>query len=86
MEVKTIFAYETFQEIACLPVGRFTIFVLLAPCCASLTWAQSSDSFSSFLNPDCAGQENRDHGFAYSERPEGNFYCNPLMLGIKKKI
>jgi len=63
MEVKTICAYETFQEIACLPVGRFTIFFLLATCCASLTWAQSSGSFRSFLVR--AGQENRDNEFAY---------------------
>jgi hypothetical protein len=58
----------------------FILFFLLSTCCASLTWAQPFSSFSSFLNPDCATQEKRDNEFAYSGRPNGNFYCNPLML------
>jgi len=63
----------------------FTIFFLLATCCASLTWAQSFRSFSSFPNYDplllsCPGAEKRDNEFAYSGQPNGNFYCNPLML------
>jgi hypothetical protein len=58
----------------------FTIFFLLTTCCASLTWAQPFRSFSSFLNPDCAALEKHDNEFAYSGQPNGNFYCNPLML------
>lgn len=57
----------------------FTIFLLLAACCASFTRAQPSDSFSSFISPGCAGEENRDNEICLG-RPEGNFYCNPLML------
>jgi hypothetical protein len=59
----------------------FTIFFLLATCCASLTWAQSFRSFSSsFPNPWCVEVQNRNNEFAYSGRTEGIFYCNPLML------
>ena len=65
----------------------FTIFFLLATCCTSLTSAQPSRSFGSFLTPDplllsCpgAGQKKRDNEFAYSGQPNGNFYCNPLLL------
>lgn len=63
------------------------IFFLFSTCCASLTWAQSSRSFNSFLNHDplllsCPGaeQKKRDNEFAYSGEAKGNFYCNPLML------
>ena len=62
----------------------FTIF-LFATGCAWPTWAQPSRSASLFLSRDCLDQEMRDNEFAYSGRPEGNFYCNPLMLEIKKK-
>ncbi len=63
----------------------FTLFFLLTTCCASLTCAQSFRSFSSFPNYDplllsCPGAEKRDNEFAYSGQPNGNFYCNPLML------
>lgn len=63
----------------------FTIFFLLAIGFVSLTWAQSSNSSSLFLNYDplllsCPGAERRHNEFAYSGQPNGNFYCNPLML------
>jgi hypothetical protein len=59
----------------------FTIFFLLATCCASFAWAQSFRSFSpSFPNPWCLELQNRNNEFAYSGQPEGIFYCNPLML------
>jgi hypothetical protein len=64
----------------------FTIFFLLATCCASLTWAQSFRRFSPLLNPYsyCADQGKRNNEFAYSGQPNGFFYCNPLMLeGVK---
>ncbi|HEX5171503.1 MAG TPA: hypothetical protein VFW11_20135 [Cyclobacteriaceae bacterium] len=57
-----------------------TIFFLLSTGCASLTWAQSSGSFSSFLSPDCAWLQKRNNELAYSGSPQGNFYCNPLVL------
>ena len=58
----------------------FTVFFLLATCCASFTRAQSFRSFNSFPNPNCLELQNRNHEFAYSGQPEGIFYCNPLML------
>lgn len=54
--------------------------LLFTTCCISLTWSQSASSFSSVLNPDCARQKKLDNEFAYSGQPNGNFYCNPLML------
>ena len=63
------------------------MFFLFWTCCASLTWAQPSPSFNSFLNSDpfllsCpgAGKQKRDNEFAYNGQPNGNFYCNPLVL------
>lgn len=57
-----------------------TIFFLLSTCCASLTWAQTFRSFSSFPNPNCLELQKRINEFTYSGQPEGIFYCNPLML------
>jgi hypothetical protein len=76
---------KLFKKIACLPVGRFTIFFLLSTVCASLGWAQSGRAFGSFLNYDplllsCPGAEKRNNEFAYNGQPNGNFYCNPLRL------
>jgi len=58
----------------------FTLFLLLATCCASITWAQSYESVYSFLNPDCPWQKKRHNELTYSGQPNGNFYCNPLLL------
>lgn len=63
----------------------FTIFFLFSTVCASLSWAQSFRSFSSFPNYDplllsCPGAARRNNEFTYSGQPNGNFYCNPLML------
>ena len=55
-----------------------TIFFLLSACCASLTWAQSFRSFSSYPNPFCSEQRNNE--LTYSGEPDGNFYCNPIMM------
>jgi hypothetical protein len=60
-EVKTIFAMKLFKK-------SFTIF-LFSTCCASLTGAQSANSFSSVLL--CEAQGNRDNGCVYIGRPEG---------------
>jgi hypothetical protein len=62
------------------------VFFLFSTCCASLTRGQSFRSFSSSLKPDflllsCPGAEKRDNEFTYNGEPNGNFYCNPLMLG-----
>ncbi|MEO5975987.1 MAG: hypothetical protein ABIS36_01305 [Chryseolinea sp.] len=53
----------------------------------SLTWAQSLRISSSFQTPDplnlsCPGtkQKNQDNEYTHSGQPNGNFYCNPLML------
>jgi hypothetical protein len=65
-EVKTIFAMKLFKK-------SFIIFFLLVTCCASLTWAQP-------LSLDCLAQKKHNNEFAHSGQPNGNFYCNPLML------
>ena len=57
-----------------------TLFLLLATCCASLSWAQPFRTFSAFLNPDCAALEARDNELTHNGQPQGNFYCNPLLL------
>jgi hypothetical protein len=65
-EVKTILLMKLFKK-------SFTIFLLFSTCCASLTWAQP-------LSPDCLDQKKRDNEFANNGKPNGNFYCNPMML------
>lgn len=58
----------------------FSMFFLLATCCASFTFAQSFRSFSSLPNPYCLELQKRNNEFAYSGQTEGIFHCNPLML------